>query len=174
MEGLTRAQRRELKRLICNCTPAYLVMDELPETIDSGELILYNGTIWRGVEQGESSLSTGTPWPIKGYKEYTALLTQSGTDDPVATVLANDLGGTVVWTRDNTGIYIGTLAGAFGTNNVIFHATFGKSIGDAYTIPYAVAPSNDFVIFYSMDETGAPSDMDTEYGTNISIKVYQP
>ena len=31
------------------------------------------------------------------YLVYTALLTQSGTDAPVATVLENTLGGTVTW-----------------------------------------------------------------------------
>lgn len=34
------------------------------------------------------------------YAIYTALLSQSGTDDPTATVLENTLGGTVVWTRE--------------------------------------------------------------------------
>ena len=47
---------------------------------------------------------------------YTALLTQSGTNAPVATVLENTLGGIVVWTRSGVGEYIGTLAGAFPLN----------------------------------------------------------
>jgi hypothetical protein len=51
--------------------------------------------------------------PASTTKVYRALLTQSGTDDPVATVLENSLGGDVVWTRDTTGFYFGTLAGAF-------------------------------------------------------------
>ena len=49
----------------------------------------------------------------QGIKVYTALLTQTGTDAPVATVLENTLGGEVVWTRDDIGLYTGTLAGAF-------------------------------------------------------------
>lgn len=53
---------------------------------------------------------------VLGYKEYVALLTQSGTDAPVATVLYNDLGGTVVWTRGGVGLYEGTLTGAFTVN----------------------------------------------------------
>ncbi len=44
---------------------------------------------------------------------YAALLTQSGTDAPVATVLLNTLGGDVVWARNSTGEYVGTLVGAF-------------------------------------------------------------
>ena len=48
-----------------------------------------------------------------GTKIYMALLTQSGTDAPVATVLQNTLGGTVVWTYNGNGSYIATLSGAF-------------------------------------------------------------
>lgn len=46
-------------------------------------------------------------------KRYRALLTQTGTDAPVATVLENTLGGTLVWTRVGVGAYRGTLTGAF-------------------------------------------------------------
>ena len=48
-----------------------------------------------------------------GTKIYMALLTQSGTDAPVATVLQNTLGGTVAFTYSGEGDYSGTLAGAF-------------------------------------------------------------
>ena len=50
---------------------------------------------------------------IRPYKVYTALLTQTGTDAPVATVLENTLGGTLVWSRRNVGQYAVTLVGAF-------------------------------------------------------------
>lgn len=50
---------------------------------------------------------------IKGVKIYRALLTQSSTSAPTATVLENTLGGTVVWSYTDVGIYVGTLAGAF-------------------------------------------------------------
>jgi hypothetical protein len=51
--------------------------------------------------------------PARSYKVYTALLTQSGTDAPVATVLENTLGGEVVWSYIDVGVYEGVLAGAF-------------------------------------------------------------
>lgn len=38
-------------------------------------------------------------------KVYVALLTQTGTDAPVATVLKNTLGVTPVWTYTNVGVY---------------------------------------------------------------------
>lgn len=49
-------------------------------------------------------------------KVYRALLTQTGTDAPVATVLENTLGGTLVWTYADVGLYVGTLEGAFTAN----------------------------------------------------------
>ena len=57
------------------------------------------------------------------YKIYNAVLTQSGNLAPVATVLQNTLGGTIVWTRDSEGVYLGTLAGAFTTNKTLVQAT---------------------------------------------------
>lgn len=46
------------------------------------------------------------------YKVYTALLTQSGTSAPVATVLENTLGD-IVWSRGGKGYYIATSSGLF-------------------------------------------------------------
>lgn len=39
------------------------------------------------------------------YKVYTVLLSQSGTDDPVATVLENTLGEEITWIRTDVGTY---------------------------------------------------------------------
>jgi len=39
------------------------------------------------------------------YKVYTALLTQTGTDAPVATVLENTLGYNITWGYSNVGVY---------------------------------------------------------------------
>jgi hypothetical protein len=46
-------------------------------------------------------------------KVYRALLTQTGTNAPVATVVHNSLGGIPVWTRNAAGEYLITLTGAF-------------------------------------------------------------
>lgn len=61
-------------------------------------------------ESGGSSSVVGYP---EGTKMYLALLTQSGTNAPVATVLVNTLGGTVVWGYVDVGVYSATLSGAF-------------------------------------------------------------
>lgn len=50
------------------------------------------------------------------FKIYRAIITQSGFDAPVATVLENTLGGTVIWSRNAPGEYSMTLNGAFTAN----------------------------------------------------------
>lgn len=85
------------------------------ETISLTEWLEANGYCTDCGSESSSSDSGSEPT----YKVYTALLTQTGTDAPVATVLENTLGGTVVWTRDNVGLYTGTLTGAFQSNKTV-------------------------------------------------------
>ena len=60
---------------------------------------------------------------LRPYKVYTALITQSGTGiAPTALVLENSLSGTIVWTYDSTGEYIGTLTGEFIDNKTYLSA----------------------------------------------------
>ena len=75
----------------------------------------YDGLTYSQLDS-EGNITPITYQPV--YKVYTALLTQSGEDDPVATVLENTLGN-IVWSRQNIGQYIGTLAGAFVVNKVV-------------------------------------------------------
>jgi len=55
----------------------------------------------------------------KDYKEYVATMNQTGTSAPVITVIKNELGGTLVWTRLASGFYMGTLVGAFTSGKVV-------------------------------------------------------
>jgi hypothetical protein len=73
-----------------------------------------------------------TQEPIK--KIYRALLTQSGTDAPVATVLENSLGGTVVWTRNTAGEYLATLASAFPAAKTFFRPVIGTDGGGSIQV----------------------------------------
>jgi hypothetical protein len=75
---------------------------------------------------------------------YTALLTQSGTSAPVATVLENTLDGTVVWTYEGVGDYYATLAGAFDvTKTIVQYDPFAAFGGDG--VVYARAFGGDIV-----------------------------
>jgi hypothetical protein len=110
--------------------------------------------------RGNGSLSVG-------YKVYTALLTQSGTSAPVATVLDNTLGGTVVWTRSSTGIYIGTLSGVFTLNKT--HCT-----GTPSTHPSLLALDSNSVNSFSVATEDSSGVLFDSYlvKTPIEIRVY--
>ena len=99
------------------------------------------------------------------YDVYTALLTQTGTDAPVATVLENTLGGTVVWTYETSGEYRGTLSGAFTASKTVLFIQY---------ISAAVAGA-DFSLTRYDDNTVRVRDGDGTDGLTaraIEIRVY--
>ena len=62
-----------------------------------------------------------------GYTVYTALLTQTGTAAPVATILQNTTGGTFTWTRQSAGNYTITASTAlFTVNKTIVFGNHGS------------------------------------------------
>ena len=63
-------------------------------------------------------------------KVYRALLTQSGANAPVATVLENTLGGTPVWSYSAPGTYVVTLAGAFTVGKTFVISGSTAQVGD--------------------------------------------
>ena len=95
----------------------------LPTTLPAGLTVWYidaNGveTLWVGNEDGSA-------WPAVGYKEYVALLTQTGTNAPVATVLSNML-GSATWSRADAGSYVLTFSSS------VF--TLGKTVPESIQI----------------------------------------
>lgn len=112
--------------------------------------------------------------PIKqtqNYKVYTALLTQSGTNDPIVTVLKNELSGSINWTRSATaGKYDGELTGAFTANKTAFFV--GNTWGLNYAITYLYRTDNNFLRIETNNIlTGAYEDGQL-YETTIEIRVY--
>ncbi len=82
------------------------------------------------------------------YKVYTALLTQTGTDAPVATVLENTIGN-VVWTRTGIGQYEASSAGFiqdkmwFSITQTTYGVTSTTIIEDYTTGPIAYINTYD-------------------------------
>jgi hypothetical protein len=68
-------------------------------------------------------LSTVTTPVAVGYKVYTALLSQTGTNAPTATVLDNTLGGAVTWSYFGVGQYIANTSSLFTTSKTVFFMT---------------------------------------------------
>ena len=72
-----------------------------------------------------------------GYTVYTALLTQTGTAAPVATILKNNTGATFTWARTGSGTYTITASSNVFTNNktiVFFNlGEYTFSVGQPWT-----------------------------------------
>jgi len=88
------------------------------------------------------------------YKVFTALLTQSGTNAPIATVLENTLGN-IVWSYSSVGSYQATLTGAFTSKTFfyIFSEASYNSVPQIYSqkIRTLTRITNDIV---SIDQIG--------------------
>lgn len=109
-------------------------------------------------------------------KVYRALLTQSGTDAPVATVLENTLGGTVVWTRNDVGEYVGTLATAFagGATKVWCNTpSFNNNNDVNITVRFSVLDANELSV---ITQNGGDAAVDFNTASpnfmNLEILVY--
>jgi hypothetical protein len=99
----------------------------------------------------------GAAWqPVAGGggKKYVALLAQSHEDAPVATVLANTLGGTIVWTRQAYACYRATLTGAFPDGKTLIKTSLGRKGSDCW---WAAAQrlSEDAFLLYTTDNSGS-------------------
>lgn len=68
------------------------------------------------------------------YKVYIATLTQSSTNAPIANVLQNTLGGTLVWSYNGVGIYNGTLSGIFISNKTFFIINKSRASGRQFSL----------------------------------------
>lgn len=102
------------------------------------------------------------------YKVYTALLSQSGTSAPTATVLENTLGATVTWSRTTTGTYRGTAStGVFTLDKTAIFLTGTGASSDFSLRQYHI--DLDMVHFF----TSSGVELDTEDGKVVlEIRVY--
>lgn len=161
-------------------------------TTDNGNKLQVNGNISATNYSGGASLS-GTPTAptatagtnttqiattafvqanSRPYKVYTAFLTQSGTSAPVANVFENTLGGTIVWTRDSTGIYSGTLANAFTVNKTACFITNGSSYSGTPGSPPGIAATSTLnIVKVSTISSSGMADSATG-GMFLEVRVY--
>lgn len=110
---------------------------------------------------------------FNGVKRYVALLIQSGTTDPIATVLENSLGGTPVWTRSSDGAYHCTLNGAFTSDKTICQIQLGT--GSNYLMTFFCSLNNDYCELQTVDaQTNTPVDFGNfpNNDTSVIIQVY--
>jgi len=118
------------------------------------------------------------------YLVYSAYLSQSGTDAPVAAVLENTIGA-IVWTRVSVGRYAGTLAGAFtldktvmpgfNYNGNLMNLVYLNSPGDHY-YSWSIAPTTNLVELFVVTNPGdVLAEFSTAFGSSslfVEIRVY--
>ena len=104
-------------------------------------------------------------------KVYKALLTQSGTNAPVATVLVNTLSGTPVWSYDSAGAYFLTLASEFTAAKTSYNITVNSSVNDIFTIQ-RINDDYFYIATASLTAGTYVSADDFLVNTPITIEVY--
>lgn len=148
----------------------------------------YNAVEWEADETGTATRkaigdkieAVVASIPTAPYLVYTALLTQSGTDAPVATVLQNTLGGTVVWSYLGAGSYLGTLNGVFTVNKTVFVPRTAiinadpetKTLLEQFQWMKWTRVSSDVVNIETIPGSGGASEDDILINTLIEIRVY--
>jgi hypothetical protein len=89
------------------------------DKIESGDLVLVSDSSKSNATKSATidQLSAYIVPSINIYDSYTALLTQTSTNAPVATVLSSNLTGTFTWARTGVGVYTLTASVATFTAN---------------------------------------------------------
>jgi len=114
----------------------------------------------------------------KPYVSYEALLIQTGTTAPIATVLNNELDGTPIWSRIGVGGYRVTLSGTFTTDKTVIltgnkEYTLSGSEVDPYDVVVGVISQDELYV----DTVNNTTLVDGKLGNNtipffIEIRVY--
>ncbi|MFA6524595.1 MAG: hypothetical protein WC264_03815 [Candidatus Paceibacterota bacterium] len=139
--------------------------------INTGDQVGDGSTITGAGTEGDPFVAT--TGGSASYLVYTALLTQSGTSDPTATVLENTIGN-IVWSYGGVGQYIGTLAGAFVNNKtfiLIQIPTWGGDPSDTRARVIATRTGNNTIQVTTANETNTLGN-DALSQTSIEIRVY--
>ena len=104
-------------------------------------------------------------------KVYVALLTQTGTDAPVATVLKNTLGGVPVWSYVGPGSFTLTLSNTFTLNKTTVFVTNRSDDGITITNIFVTNILDDDYINIAVSD-GSDGLNNHLLGTPIKIEVY--
>jgi hypothetical protein len=113
-----------------------------------------------------SELSSGI------YKKYTALVKQTGTSIPTATILENDLSETPTYGRTGAGVYtINTVGDVFIENKTFFIIHGG--LNRQYCIIANRIDANQVILYVQNISTGSGVDSILPVdGASIEIRVY--
>lgn len=103
-------------------------------------------------------------------KQYIATLSQTGTDDPAATVLGDNTIGAIVWTRNSAGNYTGTLSSAFTASKTWLSASSSTDGKVSASLSRVDADTVTLIVYG--EEAGAVAPEDEFASISIEIRVY--
>jgi hypothetical protein len=104
------------------------------------------------------------------YKKYVALMSQTGTAAPTVVVLENSIGD-IVWTRSSTGLYRGTLIGAFTLNKT--YTMMSVTLTDGIVNVYRFSDDNVRVATTNLHSPTAAYHDNHLLNNTIEIRVYE-
>lgn len=117
----------------------------LNTNVHAGDTNLVRAKDYNALHDDVSSVIDGTYRDsVRGYKVYTALLTQSGTAAPVPTILENTIDNNLTWTYGSAGYYIITstyLKSVYMDKTAVFIQTRGGGLFSVEAaVVYGAAP----------------------------------
>lgn len=132
-------------------------------------------TIYKDGAEFNIKISDFIGAPASSYKVYTALLTQTGTNPPVATVLENTIGA-ITFSYTEPGKYNVNSSGLFTISKMVLITTaFGKDGGGGFAndIRFRNTPTLNTSSLIPLETLG-PGGLinDALYNTPIEIRVY--
>jgi len=102
------------------------------------------------------------------YNVYTALLSQSGTDDPSVNILENTLGEIPVWSRDSTGNYYLDSTSNLFTENKTFTTVTNREV---QTLQF-ISVQGQTQIYLEQIERSTGTHRDSMSEIPVEIRVY--
>ena len=153
-----------IKATIENIDATVSGLDDTKKKIEAGDNVEITGSGTTLNPYIVSSTATVNPLP---YKIYAAIINQSGTSAPTATILENTIGD-IVWTYTAQGSYQGTLSNAFVLNKTSVMVA-STTINGVNTTGNRNTSST--VNLYSTDNLSVGYNGGF-YSTAIEIKVY--
>ena len=113
----------------------------------SGDLILGTQLSATSLDKTRNFTASAITAAGLGYTSYTALLTQTGTAAPTATVLLSNLTATLTWARTGAGTYTLTAGAATFTNNkTIVFLNNGSDLTATQVPPIVWTKTSDTVL----------------------------
>ena len=143
-----------------------------------GKIISQNSSITIAVVDplGDGNKALDISASVGPYKVYSALLQQSGINDPTATELANTLGVTMTWAYVNQGVYEVTASAAIFTQEQTFlliqEQTDDASTSALNEITCIKFVSATAIRVFTYDANGALVDDVLDY-TGVEIRFYE-